>query len=283
VVVWWSLTVPPRNVCTVQEAAPDQKSRKRKLPVEVLQGLLEQGDLLGFMLAFLPTADALQGLGLTSRTWHDAVIRALPHVTIQEQLPPGAPLAERFPSLTSLHITSLPAGDLPALMAGGLSHRLMRLRLSPGGDRAFRDAFREVFFASEWPQLEHLGLTKSLRRFLDQAHAHPAALARLQSLGVVTGVTVRPVARAVRAGLLPGLGAVETDGGFGAVLGDWRAVVEHARDTPTLRLQMRRRWMPSRDSDDSASDTNRPWTWNNEEEAEQVAQLLASGATARMR
>jgi hypothetical protein len=287
VVVWLGID---RHLCdarALQQAAPAPSSRKRKPPVDagVLQALVGQGDVLGFMLAFLPTADALQGLGLASRTWREAVDGAIPHVTIQRELPPGASLADRFPSLTSLHVERLSADDFPALLAGGLSRHLVRLRLSPGGDRAFRDAFMEVFFASEWPQLEHLSLTKSLRRFLDKAYAHPAALARLQSLGVVSRKNVSAVARAVRAGLLPGLRAVETGCGLGPNLGDWRTVLEHTGDTPVLRLKMLCIWRKmTPESDDSGSDTDRqaPLWWD-DQEAEQVAQLLASGATARMR
>jgi hypothetical protein len=245
--------------------------------VEVLKGLFEQRDLLGFMLAFLPTTDALRGLGLASHAWHDAVTGALPHVTIKGQLPAGASLADRFPSLTSLHIDRLSADDLPALLAGGLSHRLVRL--SVVWDKALCDAFPEVFFASEWPQLEQLGLTKSLPRVLDQAQAHPAALARLQSLGFISGYDPRAVASAVKAGLLPSLRTVENDAMRSGDLHPWRTILKHARDTPVLRLDLRY-WCPRAmtESDDSGLDSDA-----GQAGARLGPSLFAGGATSRLR
>jgi hypothetical protein len=277
------------------QQAPARRTKKRKARVEVLQWLLEQGNLLGSTLAFLPTADALQGLGLASRAWHEAVNGALPHVTIKGQLPAGASLADRFPSLTSLHIKRLPAGDLPALLAGGLPHRLVRLTLFPREDWGFRckpqllamalgDAFPEVFFASEWPQLEHLGLGKWPHRFdlfLDEARAHPSALTRLQSLGVISGEAFASVARAIQAGLLPGLRRVETDGKLRGGLRHWRTVLEHARDTPALRVEELLGWRSTLtlDHDDSGADSDA----DQADGRVRLAQLFASGVTSRMR
>jgi hypothetical protein len=257
----------------------------------VLQWLREQGDLLGSMLAFVPTPDALQGLGLASQSWRAAVNGALPHVTINWQLPAGASFADRFPSLTSLHVKRLPAGDLPALLVGGLSHRLVRLTLFPREDWGFRnedqllpllDAFREVFVASDWPWLEHLGLNQWLYRFLDKAPAHPTALAQLRSLGVVSGDNLHAVARAVKAGLLPNLRTVETGReDLRRGVGDWLTVLEHAQDTRVLRIKISFPWrrLEIEDSDDSGSDADD----DRGEEQERLTQLLTTGVMSRMR
>jgi hypothetical protein len=275
-VVWWGLTAPPPlfGVAPAQNLA--KAPSKRKARVEALQGLLEQGDLLGFMLGFVPWADALRGLGLASRAWHEAVNGALPHVSVDRRLPPGAPLAERFPSLTSLHIKRLPAGDLPALMGGGLPHRLVRLTSDLWYEDAFCRAFEEFFLASEWPQLEHLGIATP-RKLLDKAHAHPALFAQLLSIGVRPSGDLEGLAQAIHAGLLPRLRDVEWGRLISPRFRDVVTIFERLPDVRTLTLNFQynfRRYLnPQPDLDDADEDGGGAF----------AVQLFASGVTSRLR
>jgi hypothetical protein len=250
--------------------------KKRKPRVEMLQWLLEQGDLLEALFAFIPMRDALLGLGMTSRAWHAAVDRTLPRVVIKGRVPVPSPehdtaspsLADRFPGLTDLHIKRLSVDDLPALMAGNLSHRIVSLSVHRDWfvrgdeDEAFREAFRDVFFALEWPRLEHLFMgnrcpheAMCLREFLDKARSQPAPFARLQYLGFVDEFEVRDLARAIRAGVLPCLRRVDFKSGQSMYYNCLPTILKHAQDTRSLSLELQT-WGPYWDSHDELSDSD---------------------------